>query len=137
MAGPSATVLCIDDSDIGLALLSDLLEFSGYAVLTADSGADGLKLIANRHVDAVVLDYHMPDMDGGEVAREIRRSWPDVPIMLFTGCVDEVPEAVQNAVDSALSKDEPVDVLLRQLRSLTAGIKKPSRLLERIRLRLA
>ena len=52
MAAPLATVLCIDDSDIGLALLSDLLAINGYSVLTADSGAEGLKLIANQHVDA-------------------------------------------------------------------------------------
>ncbi|MBV9087015.1 MAG: response regulator, partial [Acidobacteriaceae bacterium] len=56
------TVLCIDDSVAGLEVRRGMLEGSGYNVVTAATGADGIRMFSGHAVDAVILDYHMPDM---------------------------------------------------------------------------
>ena len=72
----SKTVLCVDDEKIGLRVRKIMLESRGYAVLTANNGPEGLKVFDENHVDLVVLDYFMPDLNGGEVASEMRRRRP-------------------------------------------------------------
>src|ERR1017187_5418094 len=67
------TVLCVDDEKIGLRVRKIMLESRGYAVLTATSGPEGLKVFDENQVDLVLLDYFMPDLNGGEVASEMRR----------------------------------------------------------------
>ena len=66
------TVLCIDDDGTGLSLRKMMLEEEGYYVFTANSGEEGLALLDAQRIDAVILDYRMPEMNGGEVARRIR-----------------------------------------------------------------
>jgi CheY-like chemotaxis protein len=76
-AAPTPTILCIDDNRAGLAIRKLLLEHQGYSVLTAEDGVIGLSLLERHPVDAVVLDYRMPGMDGDAVAQIIRQrtSW--------------------------------------------------------------
>ena len=67
-------VLCIDDFKPGLETRRVFLEQFGFQVLTASSGMEGLRLMKENHVDAVVLDYRMPEMDGHEVALRIEKT---------------------------------------------------------------
>jgi CheY-like chemotaxis protein len=62
------TVLCVDDEKIGLRVRKIMLESRGYKVLIAHNGPEGLKVFTENQVDLVVLDYYMPDQNGGEVA---------------------------------------------------------------------
>src|SRR6476661_1996409 len=68
------SLLWIDDYEPGLALYKAVFEGFGFRVLTASRGRKGLDLAASHHVDAVVVDYEMPEMDGGEVAASLRYS---------------------------------------------------------------
>ena len=82
-------VLCVDDEWNGLEGRKMLLEEAGYKVLVATGGADALQLFASRPVDLVLLDYHMPGINGDVVAERMKAGEPDVPIALlseFTGC---------------------------------------------------
>src|SRR5579863_8982530 len=81
---PSGVVLCIDDNQDVLECERAFLETFGYTVLTASSGGRGLELASMHPVDVVILDYFMLEMDGGEVAMEIRRRMPNAPIILLT-----------------------------------------------------
>jgi len=81
----SKTLLWIDDYEPGLALYKAVFEGFGFNVLTASGGRKGLDLAASHDFDAVVVDYEMPEMDGGEVAAELKSSCPDLPIVMFTG----------------------------------------------------
>jgi len=78
-------VLCIDDDKKALHARKPVLETAGYNVLTASSGRIGLRLLERHPVQLVILDYRMPDMNGGAVAREIRRTHPHVPIVMLSG----------------------------------------------------
>ncbi len=67
------TVLCIDDSQMLLMVYKQMLADYGYKVLLASSGSEGLKILKHRAIDCIVLDYHMPEMDGPSVIQGRRR----------------------------------------------------------------
>ena len=67
----SKTILCIDDDDGMLRYQKALFERRGFKVLTASSARQGIRIAAACTVAAVVVDYHMPEMNGHEVALEI------------------------------------------------------------------
>jgi CheY-like chemotaxis protein len=111
------TILCIDDEALGLQIRRAVLERAGFQVLTATNGPQGLSLFSDNAIDAVLLDYLMPEMDGGAIARAIRARNPQVPILLHSACVD-VPAEVVGIVDSTLAKGEGPQVLISRLAQL-------------------
>ena len=124
MSGLKATILCIDDHWNGLIGRKMFLESNGYEVLEATGGDEGLKLFLSRPVDAVVLDYQMPGMNGDVVATKMKRVKSDVPIMLLSG-YGPLPESKLKAVDTLLSKSQPPKILLSTLQDLLNSRPKP------------
>jgi CheY-like chemotaxis protein len=121
-------VLCIDDQADGLTVRKLFLETMGYEVLTASSGRTGLDLLGTHTIDAVVLDYRMPEMDGEAVATELRRLKPDLPILMLSGYVPEIPERVHQLVDAFVNKGAPPMHLVAALETvLGPPRKKPAR----------
>lgn len=110
-------VLCVDDEVVGLRVRKILLERAGYQVLTAADGHAGLELFTNEPIEAVVLDYSMPGMHGGEVAKKMRQTKPEVPILLLSAYVG-LPEEVSSLVDVYMTKGEGAPALLDKLGSL-------------------
>jgi CheY-like chemotaxis protein len=110
-------VLCVDDETIGLDVRCMVLERAGYRVLTALDGPTGLELFATQPVDAVVLDYAMPGMHGGEVAQRMRELKPNVPILMLSAYTSLPPE-VTKTVSIFMTKGEGAPELLRKLGSL-------------------
>src|ERR1022692_816200 len=100
----SAVLLCIDDNEDVLECEKSFLESFGYSVLTAASGGKGLELASKHSVDVVILDYCMPEMDGQEVAIEMRRLRPQAPIIMLSGAVD-IPEQALKWVAPFIAKD--------------------------------
>jgi CheY-like chemotaxis protein len=110
------TVLCIDDDEAILRYEKMLLERSGYAVLTAASAEQGLRLVTMCECDAVLLDYEMPGMNGNEVAFEIKRIRPELIIILLSG--SEVPTYALALVDAFVPKLEANRELLPMIAEL-------------------
>ena len=110
-------VLCVDDELVGLQVRKLLLERAGYRVLTATDGAAGLDILAREQIEAVILDYSMPGMHGGEVAAKMRQIKPTVPILLLSAYVGLPPE-VTCLVDLYMTKGEGAPVLLTKLSTL-------------------
>lgn len=98
--------------------MGEFLRVFGYSVLTAPSGPRGLQLLHRNPVDAVILDYEMPKMDGAELALRIRSDWPELPILMFTGYPADVSEEVRQSVDAFVVKGDPAEKLLQTLRGL-------------------
>ncbi len=117
MAQESHLVLCVDDELVGLRVRKILLERAGYRVLTALDGAAGLDIFANEPVEAVILDYSMPGMHGGEVAARMRQVKPKVPILLLSAYIG-LPAEVTSLVDLYMTKGEGAPILLKKLGSL-------------------
>ncbi|HKR84056.1 MAG TPA: response regulator [Terriglobales bacterium] len=117
------TILCIDDDATGLNLRKMMLEDAGYRVLTTDSGEQGLVLLESHIIDAVLLDYRMPVMDGGEVARRIRRQWPHVSLIMLSGYPNDVPEPAIHLVNAFVTKGNAPEELLHVIESNLEGRK--------------
>jgi CheY-like chemotaxis protein len=123
MSRVKARILCIDDHWNGLIGRKMLLEQSGYEVLEATGGDEGLKLFRSHAVDAVVVDYQMPGMNGDVVAAKMKRINAHVPIMLLSA-YGPLPKSKLKSVDSFVSKSQPPNILLSSLHDLL-GRHKP------------
>jgi CheY-like chemotaxis protein len=130
MAQESHLVLCVDDELVGLRVRQILLERAGYRVLTASSGPDGLKLFCSQPVEAVVLDYSMPGMHGGEVAARMRQTKPHIPILLLSAYIG-LPAETTSLVDLYMTKGEGPPILLNKLHSLLEQAATPCNSAER------
>ncbi len=105
MSEPTATVLVIEDEADLQLLLETLLTRAGHAVVTAASGRAGLRLLFERHPDAVVLDLGLPDLDGFEVLARVREV-SDVPLLVLTarGLEADKVRGLQAGADDYLTK---------------------------------
>jgi CheY-like chemotaxis protein len=84
-------ILCVDVETAGLTARRLLLSTEGYTVLTATSGNAALKLFRCNHVHLVITDHLLADFTGAELASEMKRLKPEVPIVLLTGLIDLPP----------------------------------------------
>lgn len=100
-----AAILCIDDEEPPLLLRQRLLEKAGYRVFTALTGKAGIEMFRHQSVDMVILDYWMADMDGLDVAVELKRLNPKTPIIMLSGYASILDEGL-GKVDLWLRKGE-------------------------------
>lgn len=124
MSRLKTTILCVDDHWNGLVGRKMLLERNGYRVLEATGGDEGLKLFRTHNVDAVVLDYQMPGMNGDVVAARMKRMNAHVPIMLLSA-YGPLPKKKLASVDTFLSKSQETKLLLSSLQDLLNNQPKP------------
>ncbi len=117
MANRARLILCVDDEVVGLQVRKILLERAGYQVLTALDGRTGLEVFESEPVQAVVLDYTMPGMNGGEVANRMRKTKPEIPILLLSANI-ALPAEITALVDVYMTKGEGAPVLLKNLKTL-------------------
>ena len=84
MTRRTPSLLLIDDDEGTSGLLHELFHADGYDVAVAATGTEGLRLAAERHYDAVLCDVLLPDIDGVEVLRRLRRVDPEIPVIIIT-----------------------------------------------------
>ncbi|MFZ5775585.1 MAG: sigma-54-dependent transcriptional regulator [Thermodesulfobacteriota bacterium] len=80
-----ATILIIDDEASIRETLAGILADEGFSPLAAADGEQGLKRLEEQGIDLVLLDIWMPGIDGMEVLKRIRESWPDLPVIMISG----------------------------------------------------
>jgi PAS domain S-box-containing protein len=104
---PALSILVVDDELVVRETLSEMLVVMEHKVTSVGSGGEALERLASGdHFDLVFTDLSMPEMDGWEVAREIRRRWPEVAIALVTGYGKgtEPPSGEKNLIDGVIGK---------------------------------
>ena len=100
------SLLYVDDEPALLEIGQVFLEGTGeFTVRTVVSGREALDLLGRASFDAIISDYQMPEMDGIELLKAVRKTSGNIPFILFTtGGEEIVIEAINNGVDSYLQK---------------------------------
>ncbi len=118
--GTAIKVLMIDDDVKLCRLVKDYLEPMGYEVGAAHTGASGLEQALSGDYRVVVLDVMLPEMDGFEVLRALRKE-SDIPVLMLTALGDETDRIVglEMGADDYLPKTFSTRELLARLRAVT------------------
>jgi len=116
-AGP-ATILIADDDQDTLELLALRVGFAGYRTLTAENGAEALRLIREHSPSLCVLDVQMPKLDGFEVLHTLRaeEAIQDIPVILLTASVQDrdVIRGLESGADDYMRKPfDPIELETR------------------------
>ena len=113
-------ILVVDDDRAVRDSLQRSLEFNGYQVELASDGAQALEAIVANRPDAMVLDVMMPRLDGLEVARRLRSTGDDLPILVLTArdTVSDRVSGLDAGADDYLPKPFALEELLARLRAL-------------------
>lgn len=113
--GSARTILIVDDMEANRAVLCRRLERFGYGVLSVDSGAAALSIVAHSVPDIILLDYMMPQMNGIEVLRTLRANpaTRDVPVIMVTARAESeaTVEALDAGADDYVTKPIDFEVL--------------------------
>lgn len=99
-------ILLVDDHKNMRMLVNELLSGAGYRVLQAKDGKEAMGLIEIGPIDLVITDLKMPEMDGIELTRAIRRIRPDLPIIVYSAYrfIDTAPAALKAGANEYLAK---------------------------------
>ena len=115
---PLARILVVDDQQENTSILEKLLQPKGYEVIVANSGKAAIEIIEKDPPDVILLDLLMPDVDGFEVCRRLRKSrgTRHIPVIIITGVGDRDANirALELGVDDFLVK--PFDSVLLEAR---------------------
>jgi CheY-like chemotaxis protein len=114
------TVLLVDDEAGGLDVRRNVLESLGYDVLIANSAYHAFALFSHCDVDLAVLDYYLPDTDGGMLAIAMRMVKPRVPLILFSTSLT-LPAEAMSAVDAFVAKGESPLNLVQTISTVLGG----------------
>ena len=120
----SLNILLVDDHTLFREGLESLLSRRNINILAAvGSGQEGLRLAAELKPDVVLLDMRMPEMDGMEVLRQLRKNGFKNPIAMLTTSSDErdLVESLRSGAQGYLLKDMEPDQLVVALRDIVAG----------------
>jgi CheY-like chemotaxis protein len=117
----SPTVLCVDDDARFRELYGKLLRLNGYEVIAASNGRHALHVFdaKDKEIDAVILDYEMPGMNGLELAEGLKQRQPTLPVIMVSGAHPELEEMAP-FVDAATGKGVPLRHILDRLELLLA-----------------
>ena len=112
-----AHLLLVDDDPGLLKLLGLRLTSEGYSVVTAESGAEGLRVLNREKVDLVISDLRMDEMDGMQLFAEIQKVQPGMPVIILTahGSIPDAVAATQQGVFSFLTKPVDKDALYQAI----------------------
>lgn len=111
-----ATILCLDDESVGLAVRAAVLRFAAYNVFTASSAEEALRILVEHPIDIVVSDYLLNGTTGTQVAATMKQLKPEIPILILSG-VTELSDGME-FIDCFLCKLEPPPVLLATIAKL-------------------
>ncbi len=86
---PEGTILIVDDDLDFVGSIQSILEFSGYSVMVAADGKEGIEALKRNEADLLLLDIRLPDMNGLEVYLELRKNDLRIPVIVITGYPEE------------------------------------------------
>lgn len=123
-------ILLIDDDEGMLKTLNYILTDKGYEVVTGNSGKKAIELIQQRHFDIALLDIRMPEMDGVQLLKEIKRLSPQTNVMMITAYTMHklVEEAKQEGAQAVFAKPLDLDQLISHAEKFRIADKPPQQI---------
>ena len=120
-------ILLVEDDTLNQTVIKRMLEQSGYAVTVAGNGKDGIEKLATTYFDIVLMDFHMPEMNGVEASQKIRsakKPYSHVPIIALTAhAIKGVEEKCLSAgMNGFVSKPIEYDRLLSLIEHLSPAL---------------
>jgi two-component system, cell cycle sensor histidine kinase and response regulator CckA len=115
----AAKILIVEDEEMVRRATAEFLQVSGFEVLTAADGVLGLEVMSDHgDVDLVITDVVMPRMKGTEMAAQLRREYPDIPILFITGYTQIPVELAEFEGAAILHKPFALSEITRSVQSL-------------------
>jgi CheY-like chemotaxis protein len=115
----SAVILVVDDERNALEIRKLVLEGAGYSVIATTESSEAIRVVESQNIDLVISDHLLiGHTTGADLARQIKRIRPTLPVMLFSG-VNDLPEGAENA-DFFVSKTEGPAALLEKVAAALA-----------------
>lgn len=121
-----ATVFYVDDNPKAQRLLGDVLTAYGFRVITASDALEARASWKRLRFDLALLDYRMPFLSGSQLAKEIKSSAPNVPVVLISGYTALAASELL-FVDAHFGRDTVLDDLLSTMRSLVRSNRMSAR----------
>jgi CheY-like chemotaxis protein len=116
-------VLYIEDNPDNMTLVRRVMEASGYTLFGAATGLEGLQVATREQIDLILLDINLPDIDGYEVARRLRRDTKPylahIPIIAITA--NALKGDAENALDSGCDVYMSKPINIHELRARVQG----------------
>ena len=113
-----ANVLVVDDEEIVCKSCRKILNQAGHNVQTASNGREALKRVEEDKYDVLIADWKMPEIDGMEVLRIVKKNHPDIVVIMITGypTVESAVQAMRLGVSNYVPKPIHPDQLTQALR---------------------
>ena len=121
---PKKIILCVDDNEQDLSVLSFLLNTNGYRVVSATNGQEAIGIFAGTNVDLVLSDFSMPQMNGDQLLRSLKQIAAHIPMILL-GDPQKMGDQLQ-AADAILAKKQcSSEELLNRVKQMSARKRGP------------
>ncbi|HSA96304.1 MAG TPA: sigma-54 dependent transcriptional regulator, partial [Acidobacteriota bacterium] len=106
---PKNKILIVDDEKLVRWSLAQKLKSWGYEVAEAEDGASGLRALTAEGPDLLLLDMRLPDAKGTDILEDLRKSWPDLPVIMITafGIIEDAVTAMRRGAYDFITK--PID----------------------------
>jgi two-component system, cell cycle response regulator DivK len=122
-------VLVVEDNERNLKLVRDVLQYAGYDIIEASTGEEGVELAQSLSPDVILMDLQLPDIDGMEALRRIRKSpaTADVPVIAVTAFAmrNDRARAFDAGFDGYLEKPLSVRELPAQVQQFLTARRTP------------
>ncbi len=118
-------VLVVEDNPMNMLLVKEILSLNGFATIEASTGAEAIRLVAMQKPDVVLMDLHLPGMDGMATTRMLKADerFRDIPILALTAAASNMDtrEILSMGFDGCVTKPIVVERLLEEIRRCTGG----------------
>ena len=129
MPGPKAKVLLVEDNYMNKVLIKEILTMNGYETAEASNGAEAIRMIATERPDLVLMDLHLPEMDGVTATRIIRadRRYEGIPVLALTASASRGDEGeilgkgFDGCVTKPIDRGKFLETIERSLREKKSG----------------
>lgn len=113
-------ILVVEDDPGTRRLMEDILADNGYEPLSAANGVEALEVLDHKHIDLMMIDVMMPDMDGYTLTKELRESGCTIPLLMVTARVtqEDRKQGFRLGVDDYMTKPVDEEELLLRIAAL-------------------